>query len=538
MAEEEAGSAGKSAFQESGKRHCTDCPLLLLFIAFLLGEVVICSYAYANGEPRRLLYGSDLNGLTCGVEGRGAYLWYPVTENAQAISKAIAPSIDTLIGYCVTKCPLKDQVVLTGRDDDMSNGIYTGKDMHRCDSYAVLTDGMQYMGSRCKNGFDTADDLHIYRCMADTSSQPATGTLTSATDQQAAFDLTSYVSADQMDAANSVKVYIEDLYEAKEIVLVGGVGGAMVLSFAWIFLLRCLAFPLVWGTIFIFFTVQLVLALISACFSGLFGKEFQNEHGCDADGYDTAIKITFWVTAVGAGVTFLTVCCLRKAIGLAIGIMNEASHAISSMPILLLWPIAPTLFYVAFSTLWCVASTYIYTIESIKTTNTTLNVTVPGSLADAQSQSFDLLETHASSAQQLLWYHLFAFFWVTQFFTALSTLVLAGAVCSWYWSADKTKLSLRSICKGPLISSMYRTVRYHMGSAAFGSLIIAIIKMIRFILAYIEKKMKVCTFMALCGVCTRHIHAMHTHASTSLIHTLTCVLLHLVHRKRAWTTGL
>jgi choline transporter-like protein 2/4/5 len=490
----DAGGGGKSAFQESSHRHCTDCPLLIFFIVFLLGMVVIASYGYANGEPKRLIYGNDLNGLTCGIEGRGEFIWYPVTENAQAISQALVPSIDVLIGYCVTRCPLKDEVVLSGKPDDLAGGIYTGKDMHRCDKYAILTDGMQYMASRCKNAFDTVDALHVFRCVADQSSQasPAgNNTLTAASDQQASFDLTDFVSQDQMDAANSVKVYVEDLYAAKEAVLVAGVGGALVFSFVWIFLLRCLAYPLVWGTIFFFFTVQLALALIAACFSGMYGDDIRNEYGCDAADYEKAFKITFWVGSVGAGVTFVMVCCLRKQIGLAIGIMDEASHAISAMPILLLWPILPTIVYVAFSLLWFVSAAYIYTVEEIKVTTTTLNVTMPVSVADAQTQSFDLLEQNASSVQQLLWYHLFGYFWVTQFLSALSTLVLAGAVCSWYWSPDKTKLSLGSFCNAPLIRSMYRTVRYHMGSAAFGALIIAIIKMIRVVLAYIEKKLKV-----------------------------------------------
>ena len=54
-------------------------------------------------------------------------------------------TLDDLIGYCVTRCPDKDEVVLTGKEDDLANGAYTAVEMQRCDNYAILTDGLQYM---------------------------------------------------------------------------------------------------------------------------------------------------------------------------------------------------------------------------------------------------------------------------------------------------------------------------------------------------------------------------------------------------------
>lgn len=42
----------------------------------------------------------------------------------------------------------------------------------------------------------------------------------------------------------------------------------------------------------------------------------------------------------------------------------------------------------------------------------------------------------------------------------------------------------------PVRTSIYRAFRYHLGSLAFGSLILAIIQFIRVILAYMESQMK------------------------------------------------
>ena len=82
-------------------------------------------------------------------------------------------------------------------------------------------------------------------------------------------------------------------------------------------------------------------------------------------------------------------------------------------------------------------------------------------------------------------YNLFGFFWGLFFIEALDQMVLAGAFASWYWVLNK-----KDIPKMPLMSSFYRTFRYHIGTLAFGSLIIAIIRMIRVLIEYIEEKLK------------------------------------------------
>ena len=83
-------------------------------------------------------------------------------------------------------------------------------------------------------------------------------------------------------------------------------------------------------------------------------------------------------------------------------------------------------------------------------------------------------------------------------------MVLAGSVSGWYWTLDKVDLinlltynylvSL-SIQSGPmenvgLLQSFYRVCRYHLGTLAFGSLILSFIRMVRVALEWIEDKIK------------------------------------------------
>ena len=79
-------------------------------------------------------------------------------------------------------------------------------------------------------------------------------------------------------------------------------------------------------------------------------------------------------------------------------------------------------------------------------------------------------------------YHLFGLYWGTEFFLACHEMAIAGAFCQFYWTRDKRKVSF------PVLRGIWWVFRYHLGTVAFGSCIIAIIQLIRTILAYIQNK--------------------------------------------------
>ena len=64
-------------------------------------------------------------------------------------------------------------------------------------------------------------------------------------------------------------------------------------------------------------------------------------------------------------------------------------------------------------------------------------------------------------------------------------MVLAGAFAQWYWTFRKEEAPCCAITP-----SLFNAVVFHLGTLAFGSCIIAVIRMIRTVLSYIEKKLK------------------------------------------------
>lgn len=83
------------------------------------------------------------------------------------------------------------------------------------------------------------------------------------------------------------------------------------------------------------------------------------------------------------------------------------------------------------------------------------------------------------------WYNLFAFFWSMEFVTAFGEMVLAGVFARWYWTKDKSDVPMCS-----LGASFCNVLTFHLGTVAFGSLIIGIIRFIRAILQFVEDKLK------------------------------------------------
>ena len=69
------------------------------------------------------------------------------------------------------------------------------------------------------------------------------------------------------------------------------------------------------------------------------------------------------------------------------------------------------------------------------------------------------------------WFNLFGFYWAMNFVTAYGEMILAGVYAKWYWTKPKSKIPSTTV-----FSSIFNATVFHLGTIAFGSLIIAIIK--------------------------------------------------------------
>jgi hypothetical protein len=80
-------------------------------------------------------------------------------------------------------------------------------------------------------------------------------------------------------------------------------------------------------------------------------------------------------------------------------------------------------------------------------------------------------------------YVFFCYLWLNAFFIASGQCIIAGAVGVWFFNQQDG-----GRVRGALRTSVWNTIRYHTGSLAFGSFIIAVVQFLRYCMKFLEKQ--------------------------------------------------
>ncbi len=281
-------------------------------------------------------------------------------------------------------------------------------------------------------------------------------------------------------------------------------------SFAYIIILRWILKPLFY--ISLLGLVGLLAFGIYFCFSKYFAlksNENQSFQFTSDFSYYGSLSITWLIAAIVGCIILLVLLILMifliKRIRLAIQLICEASKAITSVFLTLIFPIVPLLLQVGFlayfltnAVILACSGKKIYKVANA--TNVSVNIgdscnsagTINGVQCVFYKYGFDTQSTYSTvigflSANQYVpqIYNIFMLFWVQAFIVGWSQMVLAGCFGIWYWSKSKSSCIL--------FTSIKDTLFYHMGSIAFGSLLIAICKLMRMMIEMVERRLKKAT---------------------------------------------
>ena len=284
---------------------------------------------------------------------------------------------------------------------------------------------------------------------------------------------------------------------------------AMMASFLFLILLQWLATYIVWGIIVILlgiFTWGIYYTYDQwKCFDTPYDKckpldtndpEF---NFLDFNSYlrMTEVWLAFFITlSVLGGIILLLVLVLFNRIRVAIALLEEASSALGMMLSTLFWPIIPFILQVLFISFWAFVAVFLAStgVASYEVFNAPANSSLKnGTICDPMDWNSNeslpavcQFKTYALPEYTIYLqiYIVLALFWVLNFIIALGEMTLAGSFASYYWAFRRPK----DIPSFPVMASFWRSIRYHLGSLAFGSLIIAIIQLIRVLITYVEKK--------------------------------------------------
>lgn len=225
----------------------------------------------------------------------------------------------------------------------------------------------------------------------------------------------------------------------------------------------------------------LSIAFTAYIFSLWSGYKTENAVTAETASVDTAnyneqmlLALSIIMAVITVGIMLLTI-ALRSRINLAIEIIEETAKALRKMPMIFILPIVKYVLIVGLAA-WTI---YIWIMLATSGSNVTSKVQVYANSTAGQDFEPNTVFNY------LTIYQAFWFFWSYNFLLAIAQCSIAGSVAAWYWTMDKSKMAPR-----PVMTALWRTLRYHLGSMAFGSLIIAIIQTIRAVLTYMQYQLK------------------------------------------------
>lgn len=510
-------------------RSCTDIICCVLFMVVLLGYIAVGILAWLYGDPRHVLNPRNSTGMFCGIgpnEGK-PYVFYFDLLKCVTGTNLMAAALNGLqcptTQVCVKQCPNKFWVlsplayVPHGKPKDFFEQEFCVPSINLTTTPLSVT---QIKDSEMCPFFYTPTKPVLGRCLPtpDFLSEVPLNFSFPGLSTNETVDKIKEGTGDLLSSFNAREIGVrifEDFASSWQWILLGLVI-AMVVSFIFLILLRFLASILIWA---------LIIGLLAV---GAFGiwycwRQYDELKGSSATfqdiGFTTNVQVYLqvrdtWlafliIVSVLEGIILLTLIFLRTRILIAIALIKESSRAVGHMMSTLLFPIFTFILLVVCVSYWGITALYLATSGGPVYKVVALNSTVGDCQTANGTQDCSPLKFNSSdyascpSARcifikyndkglfqrnlfNLQIYNVVAFLWCVNFVIALGQCTLAGAFASYYWAFNKPS----DIPSLPLTQSFMRALRYHVGSLAFGALILTLVQVIRIVLEYLDHKFR------------------------------------------------
>lgn len=230
--------------------------------------------------------------------------------------------------------------------------------------------------------------------------------------------------------------------------------------------------------------------------------------------YTTAYKVLAFLFTAILLILLCMIVALRQSIRIAISVVKLGADAMRAVPSMLIFPFTTVVALALFVAWWIFVAAALATAgqagavalasdvsAGIKSLNAQYGSTANLSLILSSPTLNDTITAISDmpAMNYLLIYHFFGLLWTTQFIMGIAIMTLAGTVCGWYFSLNEGKnVLLEDDTNGlrykqpplPVVAALLRVLRYHLGSVAFGSFLIALIQFIRAIMAYVQRQLE------------------------------------------------
>ncbi|XP_055896841.1 choline transporter-like protein 2 isoform X1 [Biomphalaria glabrata] len=529
------------------KRSCTDVVCCILFVIFLAGMIAVSLVGYVRGDPVKLIYPTDSSGNICGVDTykEKKYLFmFDILKCAETGLAVVSLACPTT-RICVKTCPSEywSFIQTVALETAVNKVLASEREKMICKYNVDPQSAAKTVQKYVKDGDCAAYYVKTTSVMNYCVPSIFVDIVNLAADITYQYNNKSYAITDSGNSSvtgrklSDASYYLSLFYQVKEFVdlvfkdilaswwmILVGCFVSLLLCMLWMFLLRWLAGIMVWATLVCIY--GLLSFACYYCYNEYYRLKALNateEYGISQAfamnfNYYLSLKKT-WL-AFGCATSTLLILLLFlflflvKRVCIAIELIKEASRAIGYMFSTLFWPLVPFLLQVIFLVYWVASVIYIASMGhsqyySNATNTSTNNINYYLSRVPCQPDNSTLgtlCEFVKYGGNEYVIpmevFMVFMLLWTLNFIVALSHMTLAGSFGSYYWSWEKPK----DIPAFPVAMSLFRSFRYHLGSLAFGSLIIAIIQLIRIFLEYLDYKLKdsqnkVAKFILICLKC-------------------------------------
>lgn len=465
-------------------RHCTDSACFILLLIFLLIFSWIGLNATQKGDPRVIVYPMDYEGNVCGINFQGRdmtafpYLYYVnsytggvcVNECPSGLVEDDSVDVRTLITY--NGVWQADGAIIENATDRIQVADYNrSSQVLRCTSEDCFPNN-DTAASWTSTGIDRGLGYAYY--VGDTYELFRRCYLTSEAETRIA-ELTGSATEKPVQLINPVATHAfwtnlyGDVWTSRFLIIGFGFGVSLLISLMYVTLLRI---PLLL-TVVIWTSIACVVSVfaIAGYYTNALAAKWALEEPLTSV-REQQIKSTEIMSYILFGLTALSLllaCCFFRSIQTAVRCVKEAGRAINRMPLLFFIPFLQAVAMLGFWTVWGYFSVSLASLGELDTR--TFQVDLQGTQVTVRVFEFNDFIAYCG------WFMLFIFFWMASFFLAISEMSIAVAVSRWYFTVQK-----QSVNNYWVMGALGTTLRYHLGTVAFGSLLIAIVRFLRAIL--------------------------------------------------------